>query len=168
MDILKTATIWKEAEMLSSAFFIVVGLCFISASLGFWQLGKTDVAKAYIIPTLGAGALLLIIGLGIFLPSQARATSFPAADTTNASDFIASEIASAERVLSEYRIAVFWIIPLIIGVCALLILYFQSPLWQASLITIIAMMVVVLTIDTNANARLEAYKGQLLLAKKQE
>ena len=66
--------------------------------------------------------------------------------------------------LNEYRIAVFKIIPLIIAVCALAIPYLESPLWRASLITTIAMMAVILVIGTNVNARLNAYREQLVLA----
>jgi hypothetical protein len=68
MDILKTATDWAKAEVFSIAFFILFGIGFVAAGIGFWQLGKTDLARAYIIPTLVAGALLLIIGFGLFLP----------------------------------------------------------------------------------------------------
>ena len=67
MEILKTATDWAKAEVFSSTFFIIFGIAFVLASIGFWQLGKTDMAKAYIIPTLVAGSLLLTIGLGLFL-----------------------------------------------------------------------------------------------------
>ena len=67
MDILKTATEWAKAELFSTPFFILFGVLFIAASFGFWQLGKTDMAKAYIIPLLIAGALLMTIGFGLFL-----------------------------------------------------------------------------------------------------
>jgi ABC-2 type transport system permease protein len=167
MDILRTAIDWTKAEMFSSAFFILFGAIFLLASLGFWQLGKTDVAKAYVIPVLVAGTLLLIIGLGLFFPSQARVTGFSVAYNSDAAQFIATEIGRADKILNDYRIVVFSIIPLIITVCALLILYFESPIWRASLITTIAMMAAILMIDTNANARLEAYKAKLKEAEKQ-
>jgi len=161
MDIVKTAVNWTKAEMLSSSFFVLLGALFLSASLGFWHLGKSELAKAYIIPTLIAGTLLLIIGLGIFFQSQSRVTSFPAAHKADAAQFITSEIKRADKVLNEYRIAVFKIIPLIIAVCALLILALEAPIWRASLVTTIAMLAVILIIDTNANTRLETYKAAL-------
>ncbi|MBB3710912.1 hypothetical protein FHS00_000465 [Limimaricola variabilis] len=58
----------------------------------------------------------------------------------------------------------FRIIPLTTAVCAPAIPCFESPLWRASLITTIAMVAVILVIDTNANARLEAYRGKRALA----
>ena len=166
MDIVKTATDWARAEMLSSAFFILFGPSFLLASLEFWQLGRTDMARAYVVPMPVAGMLILIIGVGLFFPSQARLTSVPAAYAIDSADFIAEEIARADRVLNEYRIAVFRVIPLIVAACALAILYFQTPLWRASLITTLIMMAVILVIDTNANARLEGYREQLALAGK--
>ena len=39
----------------------------------------------------------------------------------------------------------------------------RTPVWSASLITIIAMMAVILLVDTNASARMEAYREKLLV-----
>ena len=166
MDILKAATDWARAEAFSSAFFILFGIVFLLASIGFWQLGKTAVSKAYVIPTLIAGSLLLVIGLGLFFNNKSRITSFPIAYNKDASAFVETEIVRAEKTLNEYKTIVFRIIPLIIAVSALLIIFIDKPVWRASNITIIAMMVVLLLVDSNADARIEAYKKQLVLAEK--
>ena len=65
MELLKLATEWAKSEVFSTRFFILFALLFLVGSVGFWQLGKTDLAKAYIIPTLVAGVLLMTIGLGL-------------------------------------------------------------------------------------------------------
>jgi len=44
----------------------------------------------------------------------------------------------------------------------LIILFVNSHNWKASMITIIAMLVVILLIDGNAYARIDAYHKQLL------
>ena len=67
MEIIKTSIDWAKAEIFSSSFFIVFGIVFVAVSIGFWQLGKTDLAKAYIISTAVAGVLLLTIGIGLVL-----------------------------------------------------------------------------------------------------
>ncbi len=168
MDILKTAIDWSKAEMVSSAFFVVFGVVFLVAGLGFWQLGKTDVAKAFVIPALVAGTLLVILGAGLLFSNQSRLAGFPAAYNKDASAFIASEIDRVDKTMKEYGTAVFLVIPIIIAVCSMLIIFLDAPLWRAIMITTIAMMAVILIVDTNANGRLEAYKGQLLSAAKQE
>ena len=66
MELLNLSTEWAESEVFSTRFFILFAIVFFIASLGFWQLGKTDLAKAYIIPTSVAAILLLIVGLGLF------------------------------------------------------------------------------------------------------
>ena len=104
MDILKTATEWTRAEMLSSTVFILFALAFLLASLGFWQMGRTDVARAYVIPMLIAGTLILILGLGLFFLSQARLTGFPAAYSADPAGFLTAEIARADKVFQVYRI----------------------------------------------------------------
>lgn len=162
MDILKAATDWAKAELFSTPFFILFGVVFMAASMGFWQLGKTEMAKAYIIPTLVAGALLTIIGLGLFFTNKSRITQFETAYNRNASDFVASEIERAESTLKEYQNVVFTAIPIIIAACALVLLFANGPGWRASMITTIAMLVVILLIDGTAHARIDAYHKQLL------
>lgn len=166
MEILKTAIAWAKAEVFSSTFFILFGVLFMLATIGFWQLGKTDMAKAFVFPTLVAGILLLITGLGLFFTNQPRITTFPTAYNDNASAFIKSEIVRAEKSMVEYQTIVFRIVPLMIIVAALLIIFIDKPIWRAISITTIAMMVVILLIDTQANARMEAYHQQLIVVEK--
>ena len=161
MDILKAALDWARAEMLSSTVFILFGLVFLCASFCFWQLGKTGVAKAYVVPALVAGTLLLIIGVGILYQSYNRVTSFAVAYNTDSVSFIDSQIENADRVLRDYQIAVFRIMPVVIAIAAILFLFLTSPLWRASLVTTIAILAVIMLIDTNANARLEDYRQKL-------
>ena len=168
MDILKSATDLAKAEVFSSTFFILFGALFVAASIGFWQLGKTDMAKAYIIPTLVTGSLLLTIGFGLFFTNKSRITEFETAYNSDAPAFVESEIARAERTLNEYKTIVFTAIPLIIAACALVIIFVNTPVWWASMITTIAMMVVILLVDGTAHARIEAYNEQLVLVEKQE
>ncbi|MDW7694533.1 hypothetical protein R9C00_07260 [Flammeovirgaceae bacterium SG7u.111] len=167
MDILKSATDWAKAELFSTPFFILFGVVFMAASLGFWQLGKTDMARAYIIPTLVAGSLLVIIGLGLFFTNKSRITQFETAYNTDAPAFVASELARAESTINEYKTIVFKAIPLIIAACALGIIFINTPIWRASMITTIAMMTVILLIDGTARARIEAYNEQLISVEKE-
>lgn len=164
MEILKLAIDWAKTEIFSSSFFVVFSLLFLLASLGFWQFGKTDLAKAYIIPSLVAGVLLFIVGSGLIYSNVSRVNSFPNDYKQDAVAFVESEIDRTEKTLKGYK-NVFVIIPLIIAICALLMIFFDSPIWRASLITTIAMMSVILLIDGNAGSRIEAYNEQLLLIK---
>lgn len=164
MELLKLAIDWAKTEIFSSTFFVVFGILFLLASLGFWQFGKTDLAKAYIIPSLVAAVLLLIIGSGLIYSNLSRVNSFPNDYKQDAVSFVESEIDRTEKTLKGYK-NVFVIIPLIIAICALLMIFFDSAVWRASLITTIAMMSVILLIDGNAGSRIEAYHEQLLFIK---
>lgn len=161
MEVLKTATEWAKAEVFSSSFFILFGIIFMLASAGFWQLGKSEIAKAYVIPTLVAGTLVLIIGLGLFYTNKTRINQFEAAYNNNPSTFVEGEISRAERTLKEYKTIVFTAIPLIIAACALVIVFTSTPILRASMITTIAMMVVLLLVDGTAHARIDAYHKYL-------
>ncbi len=162
MDILKAATEWAKDEVFSAQFFILFGIVFALATIGFWQWGKTDMAKAFVFPTLVAGTLLLAIGLGLFFTNKSRITSFPETHRSDASAFVTSEIARAEKTMGEYQTIVFKIIPLIIVVAALSIIFIDKPIWRAISITTIALMAVILLVDINANARIEAYHQKLV------
>ena len=168
MDILKAATDWAKAEVFSTTFFIIAGVVFVAVSIGFWQLGKTDLAKAYIIPTLVAGALLLTIGFGLFFTNKSRVANFPTAYNKDASAFVQSEIERVDATLKEYKNVVFTAIPLIIVTFALILFFFDTPIWRAISITTIAMLIVILLIDGMAHARIADYKEQLELVEKQE
>lgn len=161
MDILKTAIEWAKAELFSTPFFILFGLVFLAASIGFWQLGKTDIARAYIIPTLVAGILLMTVGLGLFFTNKARINDFEKAYQADSAAFVKTEIVRAEATLKEYKNVVFTAIPLIIAACAIGIMFFNAPIWRASLITTIAMLVVILLVDGTAYGRMDAYHKEL-------
>lgn len=164
MEILKAATEWAKAEVFSARFFILFGILFVVGAIGFWQLGKSEMAKAFISPTLVAGALLLAIGTGIFFTNKSRVNSFETAYQDDPTAFVKSEIVRAEKTMGEYNTIVFKVIPLIIVAAALLIVFVDKPLWRAIGITTIGMMAIILMIDSNANARVEAYHEQLISA----
>ena len=67
MEIVKLATDWAKAEVFSTRFFILFAILFLIASIGFWQLGKTDIARAYITPTLVGRAIADDYRTGIVL-----------------------------------------------------------------------------------------------------
>lgn len=168
MDILKLAIEWAKAEVFSARFFILFAMLFLAASIGFWQLGKSEMARAYIIPTLVAGLLILAVGVGIFFANKSRITSFAEAYQESPTEFVKSEITRTEKSMGEYRTIVFKVIPFIIIAASLLIVFVDKPVWRAIAITTIAMMVVIMLVDSNANARIEAYHQQLVVAEGQE
>ncbi len=168
MDILKASTDWAKAEVFSTTFFIIAGVLFLAAGIGFWRLGQTDLAKAYIIPMLVAGALLLIIGFGLFFTNISRISSFEKAYQSDAPAFIQSEIKRVDDTLQEYKTVVFTAIPFIIIAFALILFFVNTPIWRAISMTAIAMLIVILLIDGTAHARIADYKKQLVLVEKQE
>lgn len=168
MDILKAATDWARTEVFSTSFFILLGIIFLLVSLGFWQLGKSEMAKAYVVPMSVAGTLLLIIGVGLSYTNLSRISDFEAAYHQDASAFIESEISRSESTLNEYKTVVFTAIPIIIAACSIGILVLNTPVWRARLITTIAMMVVILLIDGTAHTRMQSYYKQLNLVKNAE
>lgn len=168
MNILKTALEWTRTEILSSALFAAFGILFLLASFCFWQFGKADLTRAYIIPLFVTGIVLVILGIGLIVPNYLRLSSFPEAFNADAARFISDELARVEKTMRGYDNAVFRVIPAIIIGAAVLLMIAKSLLWQASAISVIAMMAVIAVIDSNANARLFVYKAELQKADQQQ
>ncbi|MEM7513985.1 MAG: hypothetical protein AAF388_23860 [Bacteroidota bacterium] len=168
MDILKTATDWAKDEVFSTQFFILFGLMFVVATIGFWYLGKTDLARAFIYPGLVAGILLLIIGVGLFVSNKSRLKNFPVEYEKDASAFVKSEIMRAEKTINGFEGSVFKVVPVIMMIATLAFIFLDKPLWRAISLSTIAMMVVILLIDTNSNARMKVYKEYMETVENQE
>jgi len=160
MDLLNLSTEWAKNEVFSTRFFILFAILFFIASIGFWLLGKTDLAKAYIIPTSVAATLLMIVGLGLFYTNKSRIRQFNEEYNTNSISFYESELKRTESTLKEYKV-VFRVIPILIIVAALLILFLNSTTIRAISITTIAMLIIVLLIDGTAHSRIESYNKSL-------
>lgn len=163
MDILKTATDWAKSEIFSTPFFIFFGLVFLAASFGFWQLGKTEMARAYIVPSLIAGLLLIIVGSGLLYTNIQRVSQFKIDYEVDPNAFVESEITRCEATLQEYKTIVFKAVPIIIIIAALLIIFISKPSWRAISITTIAMLLVILMIDGTAHSRINSYYKELKL-----
>ncbi|WP_378184777.1 hypothetical protein ACE939_08350 [Aquimarina sp. W85] len=162
MELLKLATEWAKAEVFSTRFFILFSLLFLIASISFWQLGKTDLAKAYIIPTLVASMILMTISIGLFYTNKSRIVQFEKSFNANATTFYQAEIERSEGTIKEYTV-VFKVIPMLIIVAAFIILFVNIPIWRAISITTIALLTVILLVDGTAYSRIEVYHKELKL-----
>lgn len=161
MEILKTALEWAKDELFSAWIFILFGILFVVAAAGFWQLGKTDLSKAFIFPMLISGSLLLVAGLGFYSSNKSRLTSFEVDYKKDAVAFVQAEIERVEKTMGEYETIAFNVFPIVMAVAALLIVFIDAPMWRAISITILALLLFIVLIDSNAHARLKTYHKQL-------
>ncbi|GAA3872067.1 hypothetical protein [Celeribacter arenosi] len=165
MDILKTATNWAKAEMLSNSVFILFAALFLAASFTLWQVARTDMARAYTVATLVAGILMLILGAGLLYGTWSSLSGFAEAAAQDTPGFVASEIARIDKTVAQYKTAVFKVMPLLIIAAAVLITVLSGPGWRAGLITTIAFLSIIMLVDSTAHARLVDYKVKLLEVK---
>jgi hypothetical protein len=165
MEILKLSTDWAKAEVFSAKISLLLSLLFFLATLGFWQLGKTAMAKAFVWPMLVSGILIAAVSAGLYFGNKPRVTQFETAYNTDAKAFVQTEIKRTAKSQNDLAL-VFKVLPLIIITAALLIVFVNTPLWRAIGITTIALMTILMFIDSNTGARNTAYH-QHLLAEKQ-
>lgn len=164
MDILKAASDWAKAEVVSSAFFMFFGFAYLLAALCFWQMGNTPLTKALIIPTLIVGGLLLIAGIGFYISNKSRLKSFETAYKANPSDWIKSEITRTEQTIKTYENVALKVFPVIVILAALLSVFMSAPIVRAIGIAIIAFLSAIILLDSQALKRMKSYHQQLELA----
>ncbi len=161
MDILNIATQWAKAEIFSSKFFVIIAVLLIATSIGFWQLGKSELARSYIVPMAICGGLLMVIGIGLTYNNEQRLKAFPTAYDKDKVEFVQSELKRTEATIKQTENTIFKWIPIIIITAALLIIFVDKPSWRAACITTIAMMVVLLIVDSNSHSRIVSYNKAL-------
>jgi ABC-2 type transport system permease protein len=164
MDILKVSTDWAKAEVFSAKIVLLLSLLFFFVAFGFWQLGKTDMAKAFGWPMLVSGVLLVAVSAGLYFANKPRITQFETTYNTDAKAFVKTETERTAKSQNDLAL-VFKVLPLIIIAAAMLIIFINTPSWRAIGITTIVLMTILMFIDSNTNARNMAYHQRLLTEK---
>ncbi len=165
MDILKVGTDWAKAEVFSAKIILLLGLLFFLSALGFWQLGRTAMARAFVWPILVSGVLIVAVSAGLYFANKPRVTQFETAYATDPKAFVQMETKRTAKSQKELAL-VFKVLPLIIIAAALLVMFVNTPLWRAIGITIISLMTLLMFIDSNTDARNTAYHQRLLAEEK--
>lgn len=166
MEIIKAASDWAKAEIVSSMFFMLFGLIYLLASFGLWQWGNAPLAKALVIPMLIAGGLLLSAGGSFYFSNKSRLANFETSYKANPATFIASEVERTAQTVKTYENVALKVFPGIIAVAALLLFFMPNPLIRAICIAIIAFLSVLVLLDSQALKRTKVFHEQLELERK--
>lgn len=161
MDILQHATDWAQAEAKTSIVFIVFGGAFIVASLVFWRIGRTKMAKAYIFPSLIAGILLVLLGGALYDMYSSAIDGLKEAYSADPAGFVQQEVVRTKGNISTYKNDLFGVFPFIMIGASLLIFFVNRPIWRAIAITVITMLTAIMIVDSHAIAFLEDYHQYL-------
>ncbi len=166
MDILKAASVWAKAEVVSSIFFMLFGIVYLLATFGLWQWGNTPLTKALIIPMLVAGGLLLAAGISFYISNKSMPKRFETEYNTKPCAIIQSEIARTEKTIKTYKNVALKVFPAIIVIAVLLSIFISKPTVRAISIAIIAFLSVLVLLDSQALKRMKTYHYQLELEEK--
>jgi hypothetical protein len=164
MEIIKVSTDWAKAEVFSAKMVGILSLLVFLVALGFWQLGKTPMAKCFVWPLFVAGLLLVAVSAGLYFANAPRLAQFEAAYKNDATSFIQKEIIRTAKSKQDLAL-VFKVLPAIIIAAALLIMFSQTPFWRAIGVTTILLVTLLMLIDSNTDARNTAYHQQLQTAR---
>ena len=164
MDIIKLSTDWAKAEVFSAKIVWLFSVIELLAAIGFWYWGRTSAAKAFIWPLLVMGLFLVSVGVGLYAANHPRIVQFENDCHREPKAFLEAEIqrtANSQRGLAM----VFRILPAIVIVAAVVILLAPAALWRAIAVTMILTAAFLMLVDSNTEARNDAYHSQLLAFK---
>lgn len=164
MDILKLSIEWAKAELFSAKIVWLFSLIILFSAGGFALWGKTAIAKAFVIPFIVSGILLIIIGAGLYTANQPRLAQFKTAYKNDVDGFVKKEIERTAKSESDFKI-VFKVLPAIAILAAVFLILFSTPHWRAISITVILLVTFLMIVDSNTAARNAAYREQLLKGK---
>lgn len=161
MDIVKAASDWAKAEVVSAMFFMLFGLVYLLAAAGFWQWASTALTRALAIPMLLAGALLLSAGISFYVSNKSKLANFAGEYNADPASVIASELERTESTIKTYESVALKVFPVIIFVAILIATFVSQPLVRAICIAIIAFLAVLVLLDSQALKRMKKYDQQL-------
>lgn len=167
MEIIKAATEWAKAEIVSSIFFMLFGLAYTLGSLGFWKFGNTPLTKALFIPLLIAGGLLLSAGISFYLSNKSILANFEKEYNENAAALIDSEINRTKSTMKSYENIALKVFPAIIIIMVIVFILISNPMIRAFSVSIIAFLFVLVLLDSQALKRIKTYHHQLEIVKEQ-
>jgi ABC-2 type transport system permease protein len=161
MDLLKLSIEWAKAEVFSAKIVWLFSIITLVSAAGFSFWGRTPTAKAFVIPLLVSGAFLVAIGIGLYTANHPRIAQFESEYNADAKAFIKKEIARTADSQGQLKL-VFIILPVIAIIAAILLMFFPSPYWRAITVTIILTAAFLMAVDSNTDARNDAYHEQLV------
>ena len=161
MDIIKLSTDWARAEVFSAKIVWLFSVVELLAAIGFWYWGRTAIAKAFTWPLLVMGLFLIAVGAGLYAANQPRIARFENEYQREPKAFFASEIQRTEKSQGDLAL-VFKILPVIIIIAAMVILLAPASFWRVAAVTVILNAAFLMVVDSNTDARNDAYHTQLL------
>ena len=164
MDIIKLSMDWAKAEVFSAKIVWLFSIVELLTVIGFWYWGRTPIAKAFIWPILVMGLLLMGVGVGLYAANHPRIVQFENEYHREPKAFLEAEL---QRTLKSQRdlALVFRILPALVIFAALVIMLTPASLWRAIAVTVILNAAFLMIVDSNTEARNDAYHSQLLALK---
>jgi len=148
MDILKQSMEWARAEVFSAKIVWLFSIIEMLAALGFWHLGRTPMAKAFVWPLLVGGVFIALVGTGLFLANDPRPDQFEKEYRLDPDSFVQSEIQRTGKSQRELSL-VFTILPLVIFLAATVILVTPASIWRAISVIVIVNAGFLMVVDSN-------------------
>lgn len=162
MGIVKEATKWAKAEIVSAMIFMLAGIVYIVLAFTCWTTNGSPLIDALPIPILIAGGLLLAAGIGFYTSNKSRLKSFEADYQSDPNALISSEIERTQKTIKSYEKVALRVFPGIILIAAMIYFSVQTPITKAICVGIIAFLFVIVLLDSQALKRMRTYHQKLI------
>jgi ABC-2 type transport system permease protein len=164
MEIIKLSTDWAKAEVFSAKIVWLFSVVELLTAIGFWYWGRTPIAKAFAWPFLVMGLFLIGVGMGLYAANHPRIVQFENEGHREPKAFFEAELQRTSKSQRDLTL-VFKILPAIVIVAAIVIILAPASLWRAIAVTVILTAAFLMVVDSNTEARNDAYHSQLLALK---
>jgi ABC-2 type transport system permease protein len=164
MDIIKLSTDWAKAEAFSAKIVWLFSVVELLAAIGFWYWGRTTIAKTFTWPLLVMGLFLIAVGAGLYAANHPRIAQFENDYRREPKAFLEAEIQRTSKSQRELAL-VFKILPAIIIFAAVVIMLAPASIWRPIAVALILNAAFLMVVDSNTDARNDAYHSQLLAFK---
>jgi len=161
MDIIKLSMDWAKAEVFSAKIVWLFSVIELLTAIGFWYWGRTPIAKAFIWPLLVMGLLMIGVGVGLYTANHPRITQFENEYHREPKAFLEAELQRTSKSQRDLAL-VFKILPAIVIFAAVVIMLTPASIWRAIAVTVILTAAFLMVVDSNTEARNDAYHSQLL------
>ena len=164
MDIIKLSTDWARAEVFSAKIVWLFSVVEVLAAIGFWYWGKTAIARAFPWALLVMGLFLFAVGAGLYGANKPRIVRFENESRRDPKAFLEAEIHRTSKSQRDLAL-VFKILPAIVIFAAVVIMLAPASFWRAIAVTLILTAAFLMLVDSNTEARNDAYHSQLVALK---
>ncbi len=163
MSFLDYTVNWCRGEIFEGWAILTAGFVLLAATLGFWKLGTTELARAIVVPMLAVTLLTLALGGYLVVQNKIRIPAFQEEYRQDPAAFKEQELKRVEGFVSAYKYT-FTTAAVIMITAVGLFLLGKSPLLRSVALALMVLSFIVFIVDHFSRERALDYQENITRA----